>query len=95
LDAYPDIHTIDFQAQGNIFFLLTLTTEANLGIAQPDSFLTNLFDGTGNAFNSQTQPLLQIDEPTAPGGLPIVQTYLSYSGDFNRDGKQVPTSSFG
>src|SRR5215469_259355 len=78
VDAYPDIQTIDFLAGNSITFLLTLTTNPNLNVAQPDSFFLNLFDGHGNPFNSQTASLLEIDEPTAVGGFPNLQ--VSNSG---------------
>jgi hypothetical protein len=104
VDAYPDTQTIDFLAGGNIVtFFLTLTTNPNLNTAQADSFFLNLYDGAGNPFNSQTKPLLEIDEPTVENGFPNVQVFnsggltvtvvpatnfISYSGDFNADGKQ-------
>ena len=104
VDASPDTQVIDFLAGGNVIsFLLTLTTNPNLNITQADSFFLNVFDGAGNPLNSQTTPLLQIDEPTVGGGFPNVQVFnsqgltvtvvpatnfISYSGDFNADGKQ-------
>jgi FG-GAP-like repeat len=84
VDAYPDIQTIDFQAGSGTSFLLTLTTNPNLNIAQPDSFFLSLFDGHGNpTFGtppiSPTKQLLEIDEPTVVGGFPNVQV-LNASG---------------
>ena len=92
VDAYPDIQTIDFQAGNSISFLLTLTTNPNLNIAQPDSFFLNLFDSHGNPFNSQTGSLLQIDEPGGfqnvkvlnAGGVTVSVTPV-LAKDFNGD----------
>jgi hypothetical protein len=92
VDAYPDIQTLDFKAGNSISFLLTLTTNPNLNVAQPDSFFLNLFDGHGNPFNSQTKALLEIDEPTAVGGFPNVQ--VSNSGGVTVSVKPVTAKDF-